>query len=380
MVMYKKHIFTVLCLIFLVILCASAMDEAVQKSDQLQKLKQSRDKARREKSAILAKEKSILAELRDIEKQLLASERELRMYELHLARCERDVKQLNEALAEVELRSKQTQTLVIKRLRAMYKFGYEGGQLSYLKLLLGADNISGLINRYKYMNALADGDRKLLEKAIAEKAEISLRKKQVEARKKRILDYNAGAERVKKEILSKRRMRQDTLARLQESKEHLTRTLDGLEKSVEELEDLIARLRSKSGEVLYSDDSNLAGLRGKLTWPVSGKIIKNSAPSMKGVTIQARYGADIRCVASGIVEYARWFDGVGFGQMVIVDHGNGYRTLYAHASELLVEERQNVKRGQMIAKVGDTGSLKGPILYFEIWRGTKAMITRQWLR
>ena len=82
----------------------------------------------------------------------------------------------------------------------------------------------------------------------------------------------------------------------------------------------------------------------------------------------------------GIVEYAKWFDGVGFGQMVIVDHGNSYRTLYAHASELLASKGQRVKAGQAIARVGDTGSLRGSMLYFELWKGTKAMPTRLWLR
>jgi septal ring factor EnvC (AmiA/AmiB activator) len=382
----RTYIFIIPYLVFSVILCASAMDEAARKAQQLQELKQSRDRAKREKSAILAKEEGVLAELRDIEKQLTARQRELRIYELNLARCEREIKQLEEALVEAELRSKQTRTLMIRRLRAMYKFGYEGGQLSYLKLLLEADNISGLVNRYKYMSALANGDRKLLEKAVAEKAEIDLRKKQVEARRKRILDYKGGAERIRREILSKKTMRQDILAELQRSKEHLTRTLNELGKSVEELEDLMVQLRTKSEESSQAgmpvplEITDLGEQRGRLSWPVSGKIVKNSAPSMKGITIQARYGADIQCVAGGIVEYARWFDGVGFGQMVIVDHGNGYRTLYAHASELLVEEGQKVKTGQTIAKVGDTGSLMGPILYFEIWKGTKAMRTRQWLR
>jgi len=291
------------------ILSASAMDDAAQKSEQLQELKRDMDRVKRERSTILTKERNILVELRDIEKKLTAKERELHIYELNLSRCERDIKQLEEALAGAELRSKQTQALMMKRLRAMYKFGYEGGQLSYLKLLLGAENISDLTSKYKYISAIANGDRKLLEKAIAEKAEIDLRKERVEARKKRILYYKAGAERIKKEILNKRRIRQDTLAELQESKGYLTKVLNELEKSVEELENR-----------------------------------------------------------------------VGFGQMVILDHGNGYRTLYAHASELLVREKERVEKGKIIAKVGDTGSLKGPVLYFEIWKGIKAMHTRQWLR
>ena len=100
---------------------------------------------------------------------------------------------------------------------------------------------------------------------------------------------------------------------------------------------------------------------------------------MRGVTIGAKYGADIKCVDDGIVDYARWFDGVGYGNMIIVNHGNGYRTLYAHASKINVRESQKVSKGQKIGEVGDTGSINGTSLYFEIWKGTEALPTRRWL-
>ena len=206
------------------------------------------------------------------------------------------------------------------------------------------------------------------------------RLEQVEARRERILSYQAGARRTRDMIERKRQERQETLENLRRSKENLTKTLAELEMSVREKEDLIARLRDSSVTDVYEDITDLEKERGKLPWPVSGKIIRNSAPSMKGVTIEAKYGTNIRCIASGTVEYAQWFDGVGFGQMVIVNHGNGYRTLYAHASELLIETGERVRAGQAIARVGDTGSLSGPVLYFELWKGTEAMATRQWLR
>lgn len=369
----------VLLLIPSVILCASAVDKA-QEIQQLEKLEQDRDRTKQKKDSVLAREKSVLTELKDIEKGLTAREKELRIYEHNLAKCEKEIKQLNAALAEVELRTKQTQALMVKRLRAMYKFGYQEGQVSYLKLLLGAENISDLTTRYKYMSAIANGDRKLLEKVAAEKAEIDLKKGQIEARKKRILNYQAGAERTRRIIERKRQTRQKALKNLRRSREDLTKTLAELERAVREKADLITRLRDDSVTEIYGDITDLGKQRGKLPWPVSGKTIKNSAPSMKGVTIQAKYGANIRCIAGGTVEYAQWFDGVGFGQMVIVNHGNGYRTLYAHASELLVEAGQKVKAGQVIARVGDTGSLSGAILYFELWKGIEAMFTKRWLR
>jgi septal ring factor EnvC (AmiA/AmiB activator) len=367
--------------IFLFLIPAAfSVDEVDQKSQELQKLKHSRDKMKQEKTSIIAKEKSVIKDLGEIERQLAASKRELRIYELNLKKCENEINQLRETLEKLETHSKETQSLMNKRLKAMYKFSYENGQLSYLRLLIESDGISDLMSRYKYMSAVADSDRKLLEKIVAEKTEINSKKEEVEARKKRILYYKAGAERIRQEILRKKEAREDTLAKLRKSEKHLTERLTELEKSVQELETLIAQLRSSLVDGFDLEIENLEDQYGNMQWPVTGNIINNSAPSMSGITIQADEGTDIRCVASGIVEYSDWFDGVGFGQMVIVDHGKGYRTLYAHASELLVVKGQRVKKGQTIAKVGDTGSVRGSMLYFQIWKGTKPMPTRQWLR
>ncbi|MBD3182841.1 peptidoglycan DD-metalloendopeptidase family protein [Candidatus Poribacteria bacterium] len=378
---HKIGILNVLAVVFCFSFCLSLFaDEASDAIRELEELKKDRDRIRKEQNNVVKKERNTRAELEDIEKQLVAREREIRIYRQNLSTCEKDIKTLRDELKVLEGKYQKTKSLMVKRIRAMYKFGYEGGELSYLKLLLSADNIMEFTSRYKYMSAIIEGDRKLQKQLAAEKSEIESKKEQVEARKQRILYYKASAERIRKEILSRKGIRQSRLSELQKSKEHLTRTLRELEQSVAELENLMARLKHSSKEDIYEDIEDLGKSRGKLPWPVSGRIISNSAPSMQGVTIKARQGASIRCVAGGVVEYAQWFDGVGFGLMVIINHGNGYRTLYAHSSELLVKKGQKVRSGQVIAKVGDTGSLKGPMLYFEIWKGTEAMSTRRWLR
>jgi len=369
------------CLVFLAIVTVLAVDEATQKTKQLQELKKSVDKVRKDRSNVVAKERSVLTELKTIEKQLDEKDKELRKYELSLASSEVELNGLKKNLTGAELRLARTKETMLKRMRAMYKFGYRGDNISYLKLLLGAEDISDFATRYKYMNAIAKGDRDLLDMAIAEKMEIDFRKRLVEEKKGQIISYKDATEKIKTDILDKRKARQATLAKVRASKENLTRTLNELERSVNELENLIARLRNttEKGKRYEEVVSNLGGQGGKLPWPVSGKIISNAAPSMKGVTIEANYGDGIRCVDDGVIDYARWFDGVGFGQMVIVNHGGGYRTLYAHASEILVKEGQRVKKGQVIARVGDTGSINGSVLYFEVWKGTRALPTRQWL-
>jgi septal ring factor EnvC (AmiA/AmiB activator) len=117
-----------------------------------------------------------------------------------------------------------------------------------------------------------------------------------------------------------------------------------------------------------------SGLRRGLLWPVSGTVTQrfgktksrefNTTMESAGLQIRAAHGAPVKAVASGRVRYADWFQ--GYGKLVILDHGRGYYSLYAQASDLFVAPGDTVSAGQVIASVGDTGSLVGDSLYFEV--------------
>jgi murein DD-endopeptidase MepM/ murein hydrolase activator NlpD len=98
----------------------------------------------------------------------------------------------------------------------------------------------------------------------------------------------------------------------------------------------------------------------------------------RGVDIEADEGAPIRAVYAGTVLYRGQLK--GYGNLIILDHGAGYYTLYAHASEILVEEGDRVRAGQAIGRVGETGSLEGPRLYFEVRYQGRPEDPEQWLR
>ena len=98
----------------------------------------------------------------------------------------------------------------------------------------------------------------------------------------------------------------------------------------------------------------------------------------RGIEITAPQGRDIVAVAEGTVIYADWFK--GYGRLIILDHGSGYFTLYAHASDILIKTGDAVSGGQVIAKVGDSGSLEGPQLYFELRHKGKPQDPLTWLR
>lgn len=128
--------------------------------------------------------------------------------------------------------------------------------------------------------------------------------------------------------------------------------------------------------------------RGELLWPTEGRVVGEFGREIhprfgtetvrSGVDIEAPEGAPIRAVAAGTVAYRGWLK--GYGNLIVLDHGDGYHTLYAHASEVLVDAGEQVSGGAVIGRVGDTGSVEGPRLHFEVRYQSRAEDPRLWLR
>ena len=176
-----------------------------------------------------------------------------------------------------------------------------------------------------------------------------------------------------------------------EKRIHLA-AIQELESASAQLQTLIERLekeiRGKARvEVSLPPGKGFGQFRGKLALPVEGRILslfgRNENPQFntftvqKGIEIEAPLGTEIRAVHAGRVLYSDWFK--GYGKILIIDHGEGYYTLSGHASALLKNVGQEVRAGEVVALVGDTGSLKGPCLYFEIRQKGKPLDPLEWL-
>jgi septal ring factor EnvC (AmiA/AmiB activator) len=146
------------------------------------------------------------------------------------------------------------------------------------------------------------------------------------------------------------------------------------------------RARPAPGDI--GPSVGLGALRGRLAWPAEGKVVAEFGTQVhprfgtktfrNGIDIEVAEGTNIVVVYPGHVMYTGWFR--GYGNLIIVDHGNDYYTLYAHAADIRVAEGDDVKQGQIIGTVGDTGSLQGPRLYFEVRHQGKPQDPEQWLR
>jgi septal ring factor EnvC (AmiA/AmiB activator) len=261
------------------------------------------------------------------------------------------------------------------------------GQEEPLKLLLNQQDpaqTGRVLTYYQYFGRARAAQIAAINSHIAELATLDAGLAEEEARLSALEDQQKG-ELTRLQAARERRGR--ALATLEvESKNRsreLTRLKDqqgGLEKLVRELRRALERIDK------FPTDSKdaFAKLRGKLAWPVSGKLLasfgQNRAGGVKwdGVLVSGAQGSAVRAVYHGRVIYADWLSGLGL--LTIIDHGDGYLSLYGHNERLYKEVGERVTAGDTIATVGDSGGRSSPALYFEIRKAGRPIDPRPWFK
>jgi septal ring factor EnvC (AmiA/AmiB activator) len=254
---------------------------------------------------------------------------------------------------------------------------------SYLRTLLSAPSIGDVLWRRRMMDKVLQTDLALVTQwADAERTEAAARA-DVERRQELVGAAEQSAQQ-RDEIARRQQTLENTaLAGVLQKRSTLLRTIDEIGKSRESTQRLI--------ETLPPPPEGLGGFgqqRGKLPWPADGSVEvrfgRHTDPRLrtvlrqKGYDLRAPEGAPVKAPYPAIVGYSGWFS--GFGNLVILDHGEGYYTLYAHLKDLQVARNQRVEEGTVLGDIGDTGSLKGPYLYFEIRSGSKPLDPADWLK
>lgn len=360
-------------------------------SRDLEGIKKKIESEKKNLSELRVKEGSVLQTLNKIQTDLEARRKELAGANAKLGSL------------TAELRAEETQAqrlgesiagrraLWQKRAAALYRWQKGGGTLAVLS---GEGSLGDFLRRRKYLAATIAFDRDLVAKLEEESqhSEIlreSLARKQAElSEQKKTLSAAQAAvrrEAEKKKIL---------LAGLRREKTTRQRALREMEAAAQRLEKMMEEIarralnKPKQPTPAPSTGAGLDALRGRLDWPVRGQV---SAPFGKykhpefaaeifrnGIDIDAPVGEDIRAVEKGTVVYADRFS--GYGKMVIVDHGERYYTIYGHLSEILKKTGDEVRRGEVLGRVGDSDSLAGSNLYFEIRKDGRSVDPLPWFR
>jgi septal ring factor EnvC (AmiA/AmiB activator) len=259
-------------------------------------------------------------------------------------------------------------------------------RIGELRLLASSPSLGDLVKRRALLGKIVEGDSATLREARAAllEQERLTAERRAEAARLAGLAADAGARRA--ESSSRRDGFRATLAVVRGEKQLHERAATEADAQSRKLAEFIEALApSRSGATTYS---GFASLRGNLPRPAGGRIDVGfgkvvdprfrTITVQKGVDLAAQRGEAVQAVAPGRVVHAGWFK--GYGNLVIVDHGEGYHTLVAHLASMTAAAGEDVEAGAKLGTVGDTGSLKGAYLYFEIRENGKPLDPKPWLR
>jgi len=344
-----------------------------QKKKDLKDIKKKLSLTQEKEKEIEGKESSVLESLSTIETGLYKKEKELKQMEAWLAQTKGRLHQTQNQIIMLSQGMEKTKKELFTRLTALYKMGRIHPEL----FLLTSQSYLDLLRLDKYLRSIINFDAQLIN---TYRHQVSLKKRYQEEltkdqsqRERNISEVEEKREDIKKVRRTKRAL----LKSIQNKKAVYQKVIWELEERGKGLQTLIDTLEQKKSLVAYGKP-HYEPPTGKLTPPVEGKAISLfRGKGQNGIEIKAPMGAEIRAILPGKVLYADWFK--GFGNMVILDHGDHTFTVSAYCSHLLKKVGDHVSLGEPIALVGSAGSLKGPCLYFEIRHRGKPQDPMNWI-
>lgn len=381
--------------------------------DPARKLERLRSQIRTEKSALSAvmkKEGGIMEKLSALQAQLSSTRRRLADLQKEREIIALESKELEAGLAALSVKVEAQRRMMAQRLRARYRFSRVGP----LRVLFGAESMADLSRRRKNLEAISAADRRrMADFAILReqwsRARTQLRAKQeslaeteavLNEQRAELSEDEAALAKMLKAIREEEATRREFLAELQADANRLGGVIADLDRkprrrkekplpekppATEGQQAVVAEITDE--QATAQAETTFPKLRGRLCAPAGGPITigfgKRENPRFHTVTMQngveigAAMGAPVRAVAPGVVRFAQWFR--GYGNLVILEHDDGYYTVYAHLSSISAGVGEEVSAGQTIGHVGDTGSLGGASLYFEIRHHDAPLNPQEWL-
>lgn len=357
------------------------------KSAAVDSIKQELERGRKKVKELGKKEGAYLEQLAALEKNIEHSQ-------IYLVRITRrsdtltaNIAELKDTLITVSGVLADRQKKMKQRLHDIYKTG----RPKISEIILTSATVSDMLHRIKYFQELNRYDRKLVREIDSTRTLVRNHTITLETEQEELLDLKSSKERETEELKKEQGTRQEVLVEVKAEKKAYTVMIRELEQAQQELNLLVKRLERKRKEVEIeierAKEIEFEKRKGKLPWPVEGVVTREygkivhpvykTVTMCNGIDIKAPKGDKVFCVAPGRVDYIGWMR--GYGKFVIVNHFGGYLTIYAHCDKITVVQDQNVQYGGELGIVGETGSLNGPKLHFQVRQSSETLNPGDWL-
>lgn len=362
----------ILCVVLAIVIFCFSMYTYVQAEDsevmdlqtQREKLQNDINDASGQLEDVQSELSENLQQVQKLDEKILASEEEMNELNTKITELQTSIDEVQSKLEIAKQNYKNQKEILDNRLIAVY----ESSDTYYLDVILSSKSISDFLSSYFLITELATKDTELLEEMQSQKEEIELSKEKLEKTKEELSIIKANQTKTAKVLENTKIVRQNFIAKLSEQEKGIQEKIDEYNTRFAEINAEILAIAQEGIDTQY--------IGGELAWPVPGYTRISSKYGMRthpitgvyklhtGVDISAPMGASFIAANDGIVTKAGYNS--AYGNMVIIDHGGGVSTLYAHGSEILVQVGQVVKRGEVVLKVGSTGYSTGPHAHFEV--------------
>ena len=335
--------------------------ETAPTSERLKKVQERRQTLEDEIVRLRSDEKGLLSEVERLELEVRLRVQELREVQLTLRRTREEMDAAQRHATSLEKSLAATRPAVISRARALYKLG----QFSYLRLLLSVERPVDVLRAYRFVSALAREDKERVSRFRRDLAALIATRDDLEKKNRQAADLRAELERRRRRLDEERERKTELLTTLVERKETHLAYFDEIQQAEGRLRQLVETGDAGDASV------PIAAMRGSLPWPVAGKVRVGFGPRKhprfetvtphNGLEIEAPPDTPVRTVHEGVVTHAGRF--LGYGHIVVVDHGSKHHTIYARLAEVKVALGDRLTGGDV---VGTLSPEEPADLYFEL--------------
>lgn len=336
-------------------------------------------------SQVQKKEGSILQTLERIEGELEKKSKQLKEASARVSTVAAEMEEKQNEAESLKNSLAHRQQLFRNRAAALYRWSRAGSPLIVFN---GDMSLGSFLRRKHYLESTVAFDQLLVQRLSEETQRRDLLAKELAAKKQQLDSQRQTLAEAKESVRKEAENKKKLLAGLRQEKASRTLVVKELEAAALRLQKMMEEI-SRRAVIKPPDISpgvGLAALRGRLEWPVKGELIsgfgKARHPEVaaevfhNGIDIEAPVGEEVKAVEKGTVVFADHFS--GYGKMVILDHGERYYTIYAHLSEILKKNGDGVKRGEILGRAGDSDSLAGANLYFEMRKDGRSIDPVPW--
>ena len=352
----------------------------------LERLKGKIEEKRKRADEAEKKRESVLQGIQTLDQRLVRHRQDRQEIMKKLRKKDEEIDNITERIGLMRSGIQERREAILARLRVQYM----QGRFGYMNALLTSATYADVQRRRQYLSAVMQKDYDLMSEFRTDMTSMEQAERQRAEARAGLVAFKESIEKRLLDIQSLQKQKKAFLARITQKKEAYNRTLEELERSASRVDSLLRELETRRQAMAARPPVVPAPSRepkGALPWPAEGEVVSyfgrqkhptfNTYVQRKGIEIKTTEGSLIHAVMPGTVVYADWLK--GYGLVIILDHANGYFSLYAHAAKILAKVGEQVAGGHPIGETGDTGIIGENTLYFELREGAEPVDPLLWL-